>query len=45
MSVNLVFEFSNGAAPLTLQAPVATPLSPAPRGSGNPAENREEGQG
>jgi hypothetical protein len=42
MSVNLVFEFSNGAAPLTLQAPVGIPLSPAPRESGNPAENHEE---
>lgn len=35
-SVNLVFEFSNGAQPLELQAPVGVPLSPAPRGS---AEN------
>ena len=42
MSVNLVFEFSNGAAPLTLQAPVGVPLSPAPRESGDPAENHEE---
>ena len=42
MSVNLVFEFSNGAAPLTLQAPVGIPLSPAPRESGNPAEKQEE---
>jgi hypothetical protein len=42
MSVNLVFEFSNGAAPLTLQAPVGIPLSPAPRESGKPAENHEE---
>jgi hypothetical protein len=42
MSVNLVFEFSNGAAPLTLQAPVGIPLSPAPRESANPAENHEE---
>jgi len=41
MSVNLVLEFSNGAAPLTVQAPVSIPLSPAPRESGNPAENRE----
>jgi hypothetical protein len=32
-SANLVFTFSNGAAPLTVQAPVAMPLSPAPRGS------------
>jgi hypothetical protein len=43
-AVNLVFEFSNGAAPLTLQAPVATPLTPAPRGSGIPGENVEGGQ-
>jgi hypothetical protein len=32
-SVNLVFTFSNGAEPLIVQAPVAIPLSPAPRGS------------
>jgi hypothetical protein len=42
MAVNLVFEFSNGAAPLTLQAPVGIPLSPAPRESPNPSENQEE---
>jgi hypothetical protein len=42
MSVNLVVEFSNGAPPLTLQVPVGIPLSPAPRESGDPAENREE---
>ncbi|HEV8569314.1 MAG TPA: hypothetical protein VGQ92_19920 [Actinoplanes sp.] len=41
MSLNLVFEFSNGAAPLVLQAPVATPLSPVPRESGIPNENVE----
>jgi hypothetical protein len=41
MSVNLVFEFSNGAPALTLQAPVAPPLSPAPRESGDPAEGHE----
>jgi hypothetical protein len=35
-SVNLVFTFSNGAQPLTVQAPVGVPLSPVPRGS---AEN------
>ena len=40
-AVNLTFEFSNGAQPLTVQAPVATPLSPAPRESGIPDENRE----
>lgn len=33
MAVNLVFEFSNDATPLVLQAPVASPLTPAPRGS------------
>jgi hypothetical protein len=42
MSVNLVFEFSNGAAPLTLQAPVGIPLSPAPREPVNPSENQED---
>lgn len=35
-SVNLVFTFSNGVQPLTVQAPVGVPLSPIPRGS---AEN------
>jgi hypothetical protein len=33
-NVNLVFEFSNGAPPLTLQAPMAIPLSPASRAPG-----------
>jgi hypothetical protein len=42
-AVNLTFEFSNGAQPLTLQAPVAPPLSPAPRGSGISDENKEIG--
>jgi hypothetical protein len=42
MTVNLVFEFSNNATPLILQAPVASPLSPAPRGS---AEIHEEAEG
>lgn len=41
-SVNLVFTFSNGAAPLTVPAPVALPLTPAPRGS---AENEGVGEG
>lgn len=41
-SVNLVFEFSNGAEPLELQAGVTVPLSPAPRGS---AENEGIGEG
>jgi hypothetical protein len=36
-SLNLVFEFSNNAAPLTLQAPVSVPQSPASRAPGNPA--------
>ncbi|MEV4280328.1 hypothetical protein [Actinoplanes xinjiangensis] len=42
MTVNLVFEFSNNATPLVLQAPVASPLTPAPRGS---AEIHEETEG
>lgn len=41
MSVNLVFEFSNGAAPLTLLAPVGVPTVPASRAPGNEAENHE----
>ena len=40
-AVNITFEFSNGAQPLTVQAPVAPPLSPAPRGSAVPGEDRE----
>ena len=40
-SVNLTFEFSNGAAPLVLQAPVGVPLSPAPRGSAVGGEDAE----
>lgn len=40
-AVNLTFEFSNGAQPLTVPAPVAPPLSPAPRESGIPNENVE----
>jgi hypothetical protein len=32
-AISLVFEFSNGAEPLELLAPISTPLSPAPRGS------------
>jgi hypothetical protein len=42
-SVNLIFGFSNGAAPLVVQAPVSIPLSPAPRGSALENENTEEG--
>ncbi|WP_430781339.1 hypothetical protein [Actinoplanes sp. G11-F43] len=38
MSVALTFEFSNGQAPLNLEAPVASPLTPAPRGSAEIAE-------
>ena len=40
-SLNLVFEFSNGAAPLVVQAPTAVPLSPASRAPGSGAENHE----
>ena len=40
-AVNLVFEFSNGAPPLTLRAPMGVPLSPAPRGSAVQGENQE----
>jgi hypothetical protein len=43
-SVNLVFTFDNGAAPLTVAAPVAMPLSPAPRGSAE-IEPISEGEG
>jgi hypothetical protein len=44
-SVNLVFEFSNGADPLVLQAPMAIPLSPASRAPGTePHENLGEGE-
>ncbi|MFY1634643.1 hypothetical protein ACN27F_15425 [Solwaraspora sp. WMMB335] len=39
-SVNLIFEFSDGSAPLIVPAPVNVPLSPAPRA---PAEHAEEG--
>jgi hypothetical protein len=41
MSLNLVFEFSDGSAPLTVQAPMAIPLSPASRAPGSEAENHE----
>ncbi|MGW4943845.1 hypothetical protein ACWEOZ_19915 [Actinoplanes sp. NPDC004185] len=44
-SINLVFEFSNGAQPLVLQAPMAIPLSPASRAPGlAPEENLGEGE-
>jgi hypothetical protein len=41
IGVNLTFEFSNGAAPLVLQATTGVPLSPAPRGSIDPGVNKE----
>jgi hypothetical protein len=41
-SAYVTFTFDNGAAPLTLPAPVGIPLSPAPRGSGIENENSEE---
>jgi hypothetical protein len=44
-SLNLVFEFSNGAKPLVLRAPMAIPLSPASRAPGvEPQENLGEGE-
>jgi hypothetical protein len=44
-SVNLVFEFSNGAQPLVAQAPMAVPLSPASRAPGiDPESNLGEGE-
>jgi hypothetical protein len=42
-AVSMTFEFSNGAQPLTLQAPVGVPLSPAPRGSAVPGGHQEPG--
>ncbi|GGN14577.1 hypothetical protein FHR83_004615 [Actinoplanes campanulatus] len=41
-SVNLVFEFSNSSEKLVLQAPVASPLSPAPRGPAVVGEDTPE---
>lgn len=41
-SVNLIFEFSDGADPLVVQAPVSVPASPASRGPGDPEENTQE---
>lgn len=38
-AVNLVFEFSNGAQPLVVQASVAVPTSPAPRAPGGESEH------
>lgn len=40
-SLNLVFEFSNDAEPLVVQAPVSIPLSPASRAPGVPGEFEE----
>jgi hypothetical protein len=40
--LSLVFEFSDGSPALKVLAPVATPLTPASRASGNPDENVEE---
>ncbi len=40
--VNLVFHFSTGGPDLTIQAPVAVPLSPASRAPGLEHENTEE---
>jgi hypothetical protein len=45
MSVNLVLEFSNGADPLELKAPMAVPLSPASREPGVDAGLHESDQG
>ncbi|HWS37396.1 MAG TPA: hypothetical protein VN408_32295 [Actinoplanes sp.] len=43
MAVGLSFEFSNGDDALLLEAPVASPLTPAPRGSAEIAEESEGG--
>jgi hypothetical protein len=40
-AISLVFEFSNGAEPLEVLAPISTPLSPAPRGSAEVAGHEE----
>jgi hypothetical protein len=40
-SLNLVFEFSNGAQPLVTPAPMGLPFSPVSRPPVNPAENHE----
>ncbi|GGQ43257.1 hypothetical protein [Couchioplanes azureus] len=40
-ALTLVFEFSNGAQPLVVQAPVSIPLSPASRGPAVPGEHAE----
>ncbi|WP_305787498.1 hypothetical protein [Symbioplanes lichenis] len=41
-SLNLVFEFSNGAEPLVVKAPVSTPLAPASRVPGESDEHVAE---
>ncbi|WP_306203873.1 hypothetical protein [Actinoplanes sp. RD1] len=41
-ALNLVFEFSNGAEPLVVKAPVSTPLAPASREPGETDELSEE---
>jgi hypothetical protein len=41
-SVNLVFEFSNGAQPLVVQAPVAVSTAPASRAPGLPDDEGHE---
>jgi hypothetical protein len=43
-AVNLVFEFSNGADPLVVQAPMGIPLSPASRGPVRPEASIGEGE-
>ncbi|MEV0896723.1 hypothetical protein [Actinoplanes sp. NPDC049802] len=45
LAVNLVFKFSNSSEELVLQAPVASPLSPAPRGSAEVHEEAGEAGG
>ncbi|RZU50601.1 hypothetical protein EV385_2376 [Krasilnikovia cinnamomea] len=40
-SVNLVFEFSNGAQPLAVPAPMSVPFSPASRAPAQPIEDVE----
>ncbi|ROP31570.1 hypothetical protein [Couchioplanes caeruleus] len=40
-ALNLVFEFSNGAQPLVVQAPISVPLTPASRGPAVPGEHAE----
>ena len=42
-AVSLTLSFDNGAAPLNLNAPVAVPLQPIPRGSAEVAPQEPEG--